>query len=380
MEPVRILASAISGYGYYYLKTLFEEIPESRAKLVGVIDPLADKSDFYPKILAKGIPVYDDIRQFFLDGHQADLTVISSPIHYHVDQSVTALKFGSNVLVDKPLSGSVGEARELILAKNDTGLFVEVGYQWSFSKAIRELKEDLLAGDFGKPLRMKTICLWPRDYSYYNRNDWAGKVLSASGKPVNDSPANNACAHFLHNLFFLLGDKMDASAEPDQVSGYCYRAYEIENYDTVEVKAITNSGAELCFYASHVTELARNPEFVLECENAVIEMNPESGGIRATWLDGRVRKYGLPDADHQFKKLFDAIQLVREPGPPLCPPEAALSQTKTVEELQKSPHGIVTFPGDSITFETSRRYIPGLGEKMGRDYENWQISSLTPMK
>jgi predicted dehydrogenase len=379
MEPVRILASAISGYGYYYLKTLFDEIPEARATLVGVIDPTPERSDYYPKILSRGIPVYSDIREFFLEGHQADLTVISSPIHYHVEQAAMALKFGSNVLVDKPLSGSIKEADELIAVKNETGLFVEVGYQWSFSTAIRELKEDILAGDFGKPLRMKTICLWPRDYAYYTRNHWAGKILSADGRPVNDSPANNACAHFVHNMFFLLGSSMDRSAGPAEVRGYRYRAYDIENYDTVEIGILADTGAELCFYSSHATEHARNPEFVLECEEARIEMNPESQGIRAEWKDGRVRNYGLPDADHQFKKLFDSIRLVREPGSPVCPPESAISQTITIAELQRSPAGIANFPESSIVFETSRRYVPGLGEKIGQHYDNWQIASLTPM-
>jgi len=379
MEPVRILASAISGYGYYYLKTLFEEIPETRARLVGVIDPTPEKSDYSPRIIAKGIPVYSDIRQFFAEGHKADLTVISSPIHYHTDQAIVALRSGSNVLVDKPMSGSVDEARELIAVKNEAGLFAEVGYQWSFSTAIQELKEDILAGDFGKPLRMKTICLWPRDYAYYNRNQWAGKIISSDGRPVNDSPANNACAHFLHNMFFLLGPKMDLSAEPVSVSGFRCRAYDIENYDTVEIKVLTDSGAELFFYASHATELARNPEFVLECEEARIEMNAESAGIRAEWEDGRVRNYGLPDADHQFKKLFDSIELCRETGSPVCPPESAISQTVTIEELQKSPVEILTFPEKSIVFETGRRYVPGLGETLDLHYDKWQVSSLTPM-
>ncbi len=375
--PVRILASAISGYGYYYLQTLFEEIPETRARLVGVIDPTPEKSDFYPKILSRGIPVYPDIRQFFMDGHKADLTVISSPIQCHVPQAISALQNGSNVLVDKPMSAMVAEAQELIRIKNETGLFVEVGYQWSFSEAIQDLRKDLLAGEFGKPLRMKTICLWPRDYAYYSRNSWAGKIMSPDGKLVYDSPANNACAHFLHNIYFLLESwkvpTLPFTHHASRVTSFRSRVYDIENFDTVSLKAVTGSGVELFFYASHATEHARNPEFVIECEHAVITLNESTQGVLATWNDGRHRNYGLPDADHQFKKLFSSIQSVREAGTPVCPPEVAIFQTICIEKLQESPAEIVNFPSDLVVMEPGRRWVKGLNERIAKAYEGWEV-------
>ena len=144
MNPVRILFSAISGYGFYYLKTLLEEIPEEQAVICGVIDPQPEKSGHFPLIVASGIPIYADMESFFLDGNTADLTVIASPLQYHVPQSIVALKNGSNVLVDKPAGVIPGEVKRLIAVRNQTGKWVEVGYQWSFSDAIMQLKRDIL--------------------------------------------------------------------------------------------------------------------------------------------------------------------------------------------------------------------------------------------
>ena len=48
-----------------------------------------------------------------------------------------------------------------------------IGYQWSYSEGIQSLKKDILTGRFGKPLRMKSMCLWSRDFSYFSRNNWA---------------------------------------------------------------------------------------------------------------------------------------------------------------------------------------------------------------
>ncbi len=374
--PVKIVLSAISGYGYYYLKTLLEEISPDVAVLAGVIDPQPEKSGFFHDVLKMGVPIYPDMDQFFAEGHTANLTVISSPIHFHVPQAVTALINGSNVLVDKPISGSVREAEELIRVKNETGRFVEVGYQWSFSEAIRNLRRDILSGFYGEPVRMKTICLWPRDDAYYGRNSWAGRILSADGRPVNDSPANNACAHFIHNLFFLAGIRYQVSGIGYRVSGIRCRVYDIENYDTVAARVRTPDGIEIFFYFSHASEHPRNPEFVLELKHGIVQYGGEFPEITGIHQDGTVRKYGSPDDTHQFKKLFAAIEAVNNPKLPVCPPESAIFQTVCVEELQKSPIGIVNFPRELVVEETGRRCVKGLAQKLGEAYDKWKTEEF----
>lgn len=368
MNPIRILFSAISGYGFYYLKTLFEEIPEEQAIICGVIDPQPEKSGHFPDILARGVPIYPDMESFFLDGNMADLTVISSPLQYHVPQAIIALKNGSNVLVDKPVGVTPGEIRRMIAVSNQTGKWVEVGYQWSFSDAIQHLKRDILNGKFGKPVRMKTICLWPRPYAYFNRNNWAGKIRADDGSLVLDSVANNACAHFLHNMFFLTGPEMHLSSVPESVTGERFRAYDIQNYDSVACRVITEDGVEILFYASHVAENQVNPSFEFEFENGVIRLDENSNGIIATHKDGTAINYGHPDADHQFKKLFKSIEKCRIPGPGTCPPEAAISQTLCINALHELPDDIQTFPTRFVVIEKDRRWVKGLGEAMQQAY------------
>jgi predicted dehydrogenase len=364
MTPIRILFSAISGYGFYYLKTLLEEIPEEQAVICGVIDPQPEKSGHFPLIIARGIPIYADIESFFLDGNTADLTVISSPLQYHVPQSIIALKNGSNVLVDKPVGVTPGELKRLIAARNQTGRWVEVGYQWSFSDAIQNLKRDFLKGKFGKPVRMKTICLWPRPFAYFNRNNWAGRIWADDGSLVLDSVANNACAHFLHNMFFLTGPEMNLSSVPESVTGERWRAYDIQNFDTLVCRTVTDNGVEILFYASHVTENQVNPTFQFEFEKAVITLDENSNGIVAIHKDGTSINYGHPDADHQFKKLFKAIEKCTTPGPAICPPEAALSQTLCINALHELPEEIQTFPSRFVVIEKDRRWVKGLVDSM----------------
>jgi predicted dehydrogenase len=373
MAPVKLLLSAISGYGYYYLKTLLEEIPENQARISGVIDPQPVKSGYFNEIISRGIPVYPDMEAFFRDGNRVDLTVISSPLQFHVPQSVTALKNGSNVLVDKPVGVTPEEVKGLIGVKNHSGQWVEVGYQWSFSTAIRRLKRDILDGRFGRPIRMKTICLWPRTYEYFNRNNWAGKIRTGDGTLVLDSVANNACAHFLHNMFFLTGPAMNMSSAPESVNGQRFRAYDIENFDTVACRAVTHNGIEIFFYASHATEKTLSPSFIFEFDLATIRMDETTNGIVAELNDGTEIEYGHPDADHQFTKLFSAIGFCHNPGPSVCPPEAALAQTICINRLHALSQDIKTFPARIIATELDRRWVRGLGEKMQNAYQNWSI-------
>jgi predicted dehydrogenase len=241
---------------------------------------------------------------------------------------------------------------------------VEVGYQWTFSDAVQNLKRDILKGKFGKPLKMKTLCLWPRPFAYFKRNNWAGTIWAEDGSLVLDSVANNACAHFLHNMFFLTGPEMNLSSAPESVAGERWRAYDIQNFDTVVCRVITDSGVEITLYASHVTQNQVDPTFQIEFENGLITLDENSNGIVAVHADGTVTRYGHPDADHQFRKLFMAIEKCNTPAADVCPPEAAIPQALCINMLHEAPGGIRTFPPRFVVIEKDRRWVKGLGEAM----------------
>ena len=367
----------IGGYGYYYLKTLLEEFPEGSVELSGVVDPYADKSGLYPEVIKRNIPVFANIKEFYEAGHSANLAVIVSPIQSHVPQSCIALKNGSNVLCEKPLCATIEEADELIRARDESGKWVMIGYQWSYSNAIQNLKRDILKGIFGKPKQFKTLCMWPRDDRYYNRNNWAGKLKDSSGRWILDSPANNAMAHFIHNLFYLSGDEQYSSSTPKEVTAELYRVNPIETYDTAICRIMTHNNIELLFYGSHTTKTSKNPIFRLEFENAVIDFGEVCGKIRVIFGEYESKEYGSPDDDHQFKKLFEAVECVRQSQPIVCSPEAARSQTLCINAMQD--YDVSTFPklkvhrGDN----EKRWWVEGLDDLLLDCYREGRFLSST---
>ncbi len=148
MTLVNVVLVGIGGYGARYVAALGGL---SEARLVAVVDPAAEATEHWAALQARGVRKYDSLGDFLGSGRRADLAVISSPIAFHQEQSCLALQAGINVLCEKPISATVQEALRMIGARDASGRFLEIGYQWSFSPAIRRLKADILAGFLERP-------------------------------------------------------------------------------------------------------------------------------------------------------------------------------------------------------------------------------------
>ncbi len=364
-RPVSVVLVGIGGMGQSYLNVLFNEFSTKEVKISAVIEPFPKNSQVTADLKNRGIPLLSQLHTFYESGRPPDLVVICSPIHYHVPQACEALENASCVLCEKPIGATIQEAQNLIQMKNSAKHWVMIGYQWSYSRAIQSLKTHVLSGRFGKPVRLKTLCFWPRHEAYYERNDWAGK-MKVGGRWVLDSPANNAMAHFLHNLFYILGEGIGRSAMPHRVQAELYRVYPIENYDTAACRAYTKEGFELLYYASHAVSMNRGPMFSFEFEEATVTYGEPIDEIVAQDRKGNKSFYGDPESEHPLYKLFEAVAAVRDPKPIVCGPEAALAQTLCMNGMQESVPEIRTLPESLIYRDPGekRRFAKGLDREL----------------
>lgn len=374
-DPVKIVLAALGGYGQYYLNTLLDEFPPGTIELAGGVDPFPERCVRLKELAERQIPVYDSLDRFYQNS-RADLAVIASPIHLHAAQSLTALENGSCVLCDKPAAAAIQEVDALIRMRNRCGRWVMVGYQWSYSAAVQKLKKDISDGVFGRPVRLKSLCFWPRDYGYYRRNDWAGKQTTAEGQWILDSPANNAMAHFLHGMLCLLETGPSQNDRLLDIQAELYRAYDIENFDTCAARIRSGQGTEFLFFASHVTREETGPLLDFEFEKARIRYDGQSG-FRAVTESAEEIHYGFPDDDPQFLKLFRAVEQVRHPKQIECGLESARIQTLCVNGMQDSMPRIKPFPGERIHFDEAenRLWVPDLSEALIGCYEQFALPS-----
>lgn len=359
---VTLALVGLGGYGLVYLEGLLDKKRDSDFKIVAGIDPEPNRCTRLQELHDMKVPIFRSLEEFFQQG-SADLVILSSPIQMHCPQTCLALSHDSNVLCEKPLGATIQEVSEMIKAHDKANRFVAIGYQWSFSDTIQELKKDIKSGVLGAPKRFETVTLWPRDEAYYARNTWAGKQKDENGNWVLDSPANNALAHFLHNMFYILGDEVDTSARPSTVVAELYRANPIENFDTFAARAYTESGVEILFYGSHACEKNIGPIITYEFEKAIVNYSGENSDFIARFKDGSQKKYGTPDRDH-LKKMWDAIRAVRTGEKIVCGIEASSSQTLCANGMQESMPKIVNFPNKLVREKDVRGnkliYIEGL--------------------
>jgi len=378
MEKVKILLVGIGGYAEKYVNPLLDGVRED-VEIAGCADPFPNSCSRLEEIRSRGIPLFADMQDFFAAGLTADLAVISTPIHFHARQMKMALAAGCHVLCEKPLCGDVADIPSIIEARDAAGKYVGIGYQWSHSDAILSLKQDIMAGVYGAPVLLKTMVLWPRKYDYYKRGcGWAGKIRAADGQLILDSVANNATAHYLNNMLYVLGDTIDTSAMPEKLDAALYRANHIENYDTISLEMNFANGARALFLASHATEALKHPTFSYRFTGGEIlfdESKPVDGKklIRGILADGTEKIYGSPFAG-EVNKMWRAVDAVRDPSTrPVCGIEAAASHTKCIAMAQQAD--IVSFPSQLIKEreDGSGLYVEGLYEALIEAYEKAEM-------
>ncbi|MBR5870132.1 MAG: Gfo/Idh/MocA family oxidoreductase [Clostridia bacterium] len=335
-----IVLVGIGGYGVLYVDEILKDTDSGLCTFVGAVDPAAQASPRYETLCARGVPIYDTLEAFFA-AHTADICCIAAPIQYHTAYSLTALKYGCHVLCEKPLSGDWRDGLLLDAVADREYKFVISGYQWSHSAAILALKRDIMDGRFGAPKHLKTRILWPRATSYFKRGSgWAGKRYAADGTPILDSVANNAAAHYLHNMLFVLGGCIDRAAMPVSVDAELLRVNPIENFDSCVLRMKLENGADALFVASHSTKEVSNPIFTYEFEHGYVTYAQEDKtGIVAVFDDGTTKNYGDPFAD-QMNKVRYAItacdQNHYDRGLP-CTAMTAVPHARTIAAISEAP-------------------------------------------
>jgi predicted dehydrogenase len=372
--PVSVVLVGIGGYGEMYLSALLDYPSPTACRLVGAVDPDPDRCTRLADLEQRSVPVFDRLEAFY-GAHDAELAIISSPIQLHADHTCEALTHGSRVLVEKPAAAVPPDVDRMIAVRDATDGFVAVGFQWSFADSILALKRDILAGRFGGPHGGRCLTLWARPESYYRRNEWAGRRRDAHGRWILDSPVCNAMAHDLHNLLFLLGPRMDRSAEPAAITAMLARANDIETFDSIAGRIVVHGGHELLCLASHAVSESEEiqPRFVLEFDDAVVRFPGEQASITAACSDGSTVTYASPNTTPQETKLWQCVEAVHGQAPIHCGLEAARPHTACVNGIEVAGIPVQEFRQEHIhrsdTASGPLRWVAGLADSFVQSYE-----------
>ena len=90
-------------------------------------------------------------------GSRIDAVTVSTPDHHHAPAAMRAMELGINVYVQKPLSHTVWEARQMRLLAKEKGVCTQMGNQGTADNGLRAGAEFVQKGGLGK---VKDVHVW----------------------------------------------------------------------------------------------------------------------------------------------------------------------------------------------------------------------------
>jgi predicted dehydrogenase len=129
----------IVGYGYWgpNLVRNFMEVPDARVTKVCDLRPdrLEVAKSRYPSI-----EMVSDYRQLLTDP-ELNAVAISTPISSHFDLALEALRANKHILVEKPLTNTSEQAKQLIIEAKQRNRVLMVDHTFVYTGAVRKIRE-----------------------------------------------------------------------------------------------------------------------------------------------------------------------------------------------------------------------------------------------
>ncbi len=158
------------------------------------------------------VPVFDGY-DGLLDATEPDAVVIATPNAFHAGPTIAALERDTAVLVEKPLSDTLEDAREVAAVAEDAEATAMVGFHNRFSSSMRMLDDYRLSGALGDIVHVEAEYIRRRGIP--NVNSWFTDVSLAGGGALIDLG--------VHTIDFAMA--VAGFPEPKSVSGKTVRLY-----------------------------------------------------------------------------------------------------------------------------------------------------------
>jgi predicted dehydrogenase len=349
---IRFGIVGIGGFAATWVRCLQELEREGTARLAAAVVRRPDHyRDRVARLEGAGCSIYPDLDAMLAAG-RASLDVIGIPtgIAYHEPMATRAMEAGYDVMIEKPVAGTLQEATRLQEVERRTGRWCAVDYQWLHSPTARWIVSRLVAGSLGRVREARGMISWPRDSAYYARNAWAGQ-LRHGDRWILDGPATNATAHYLTQMLYYVAAQQRRPIAIEAVRAELYRAKPIPSYDTSCLEVLMPEGARVLHYASHAVTQQHEPVIHLDCEGGSVDWTAEGDAAVIRYADGREERYANPAPERVHTLPFEQTARVaagEEPAP-LCGLAEGVPHVLAINLAFESSHGVLTLPPDRLS-------------------------------
>lgn len=201
---VNLAVIGIGRMGGVHARNLFKGRVKG-AKLVAVCDIDENKLKPYE---APYVEVYTDYKAM-IDVVKPDGVIIATPHPSHAEIAKYCLAAGVNTLLEKPLTVTTAEAKDLLEYAADKEAFLQIMYNQRTNPVYVKAKQLIDGGALGEIRRANYIITdWYRSQAYYDQGGWRASWSGEGGGTLI-----NQCIHQLDLICWLLGTPQTVRAE-----------------------------------------------------------------------------------------------------------------------------------------------------------------------
>jgi len=217
-NEIKVAVVGAGRWGMNHVKTAASLIEHENIIVCDGLNTTEDKI----KALSQKIKFTTDL-DIILNDERINAVIIATPAETHFEIAKKCILAGKNVLVEKPITLYLNEAKELEQLATDKGVKLMVGHVLLFHPAILKMKEELENGKLGK-----------LQYIYSNRLN-LGAIRSEENILWSFAP------HDISVIQFLVGEN------PTEISakGDCFVQKEIEDTTITYLQYPNNVAAHI---------------------------------------------------------------------------------------------------------------------------------------
>src|SRR5438552_5619962 len=149
VEPVNIMVRVgVIGCGYWGPNLIRNLLKVPGCRVVAVAEERSDRRQAI-RHLSGQMKATTETGEL-VESNSIDAIVVATPISTHFDLAKACLEAGKHVLIEKPLTRTSAQARELIRLAQERRRVLMVDYTFNYSGLVRKLQEIINSGELGE--------------------------------------------------------------------------------------------------------------------------------------------------------------------------------------------------------------------------------------
>ncbi len=232
---------AIAGVGLIGRAHASAVAESPNAQLSGFIDPHVPSAQFFPDV-----PRFLSLEAFFASGNRPDGVVLATPNAQHWPHARVCIDAGIPILLEKPITPTLVEARELVHYAESKKAKVLIGHHRAHSPIMAKAATVIASGQLGKIVSIAGSATFFKPDHYFADGPWR---TQPGGGPLLIN-----MIHEVHNLRMLCGEIVAVQA----FASNAQRGFAVE--DTVSISLKFASGALGTFLLSDTAASPRSWE------------------------------------------------------------------------------------------------------------------------